>query len=388
MPPNVPEPSSAVGSASPSRQIKVEDVDPELPLVIAIAAQDSQAPLRHLPSPIYNGSNIRPVQARPIPVINNNMITLTKEQWRAGTPWPEGSKRGFFQVSVRFRRPEVSQLINLDHYLQKHEAKVQSRLAGVTFLNPGELESNWVAGLVGLTTRISSTLGSTEMVSDLVHKFRGLVLILVVVARVAYDFFRLSNGQKLPRLPTMVKQISLARTYHRDLRAELNANPGVVIRDRRVVPVEQLGTITHHGVDPMLSYIAVLYRLLTSFPQRFPQEDDQSPKIWGFTHNNWQAALFVFRAFKKRRVTNMKSDNSPGERDSLDAIWYGTVAEQRSLRLASTRSPTAEAGSAMRDTSIAHSHQGDDHGGVNGSTLRMKMKVPTVFLGLQWSEAT
>ncbi|KAM6524593.1 hypothetical protein FALCPG4_010203 [Fusarium falciforme] len=154
--------------------------------------------------------------------------------------------------------------------------------------------------------------------------------------------------------------------FHRDLRAELDANPGVVIRDRRVVPVEQLGTITHHGVGPMLSSIAVLYRLLTPFPQRFPQEDDQSFKIWGFTHNNWQASLFVFRAFKKRRATNIKSDNSAGERDSLDAIWYGTVAEQRSLGLAGTRSPTAEAGNATRDTSIAHSHQGNEHGSVNG----------------------
>ncbi|KAJ4175235.1 hypothetical protein NW754_005655 [Fusarium falciforme] len=269
MPPNVPELCSAAGPANQSRQIKVEDVDPELPLVRTIAAQDSHAPLRHLPPPIHNGSNIRPVQVRPIPAINN-MITLTKDQWKAGTPWPEGSKRGFCQVSVRFRRPEVSQLANLDHHLQQHEAKVHSRLAGVTFLSPGDLESTWVAGFVGFD--------NTHQLHTWLDRD---------VARVAYDFFRLSNGQKLPRLPTMVKQISLARTYHRDLRAELDANPGVVIRDRRVVPVEQLGTITHHGVDPMLSYIAVLHRLLTSFPQRFPQEDDQSPNIWGFTHNNW-----------------------------------------------------------------------------------------------------
>ncbi|KAL6364722.1 hypothetical protein LRP88_00694 [Fusarium phalaenopsidis] len=261
MPPNVPGLSFVAGPANQSRQIKVEDVDPELPLVIAIAAQDSHAPLRHLPPPIFNGSNIRPVQVRPISVINN-MITLTKDQWKAGTPWPEGSKRGFFQVSVRFRRPEVSQLTNLDHHLQQHEARMHGRLAGATFLNPGDLEPTWIAGLVGFD--------NTHQLHTWLDRD---------VARVAYDFLRLLNGQKLPCLPAMVKQIFRARTFHRDLRAELDANPGVVIRDRRVVPVEQLGTITHHGVDPMLSYIAVLYRILTSFPQRFPQEDDQSPKI-------------------------------------------------------------------------------------------------------------
>ncbi|KAL6364721.1 hypothetical protein LRP88_00693 [Fusarium phalaenopsidis] len=62
----------------------------------------------------------------------------------------------------------------------------------------------------------------------------------------------------------------------------------------------------------------------------------------------------------------MKSDNSPGERGSLDAIWYGTIAEQRSLGPAGTRSPTAKAGNTMRDTIIAHSNRGNEHGGVNG----------------------
>ncbi|KAI8718083.1 hypothetical protein NCS52_00886300 [Fusarium sp. LHS14.1] len=271
-------------------------------------------PPKHLPARISGESGVRPVQIRPIPATNNR-DTLTKEQWKAGFPWPKGGKRAYFRQSARFKRPEISQPTNLQDLVQRNEAKKNNRLSGVTFLNPyDDSKLSWVAGL---------------------------------------------NGQKLPTLSNIVKELSNLRTRHPYLRGELDRNPGVVIRNGGVVSVQVLYTIAHHQEDSSLSYVAVLYRLLTSFPQRFLEDPDQNNnKIWGFTHNNWQAALCVFRAFKKRRSTAMKLDTSPSERTNLGAVWYGTIAEQSTLGLEDMNSLTTEAQNAVNDMNFAQSHEG------------------------------
>ncbi|RTE76983.1 hypothetical protein BHE90_008561 [Fusarium euwallaceae] len=332
MPPKRPGSPSTAGPSDVKRQMTSEDADTDLPLAITIAEEDFDTPLRHLPALISDGSSLRPVEIRPIPVTNNR-ATLTKEQWKAGTPWPKGSKRGYFCESARFNRPQITQLVNLQDLVRQHEAKKNNRLSGVTFLNPYDSKLLWVAGLVGFD--------NTHQLNTWLDRD---------VAR---------NGQKSPTLPAIVKEISHIPISHPYLRAELDKNPGVVIRNRGVAPVQELDTITHEQADKNLSYIAALYRILTSFPQRFPKDpEDHDHKIWGFTHNNWQAALCVLRAFKKWRGSDMKSDQRPSERTNLNAVWYGTPNEQNSLGLADMNSLTTEARNALDDVEFADSHEG------------------------------
>ncbi|UPL03878.1 hypothetical protein LCI18_014812 [Fusarium solani-melongenae] len=215
-----------------------------------------------------------------------------------------GSKRRYFRETTTFTRPEISQPINLQDLVRQHEAKKNSRLDGVTFLNPhDDSKSTWIAGLVGFdnTYQLNTWLD----------------------------------------------------------RDELDANPGVLIRGHHFVPVQDLDTITHQQVDPNLSYIAILYRLLTSFPERFLEHpDNHNRKIWKFTHNNWQAALCVVRAFKKRRGLGLKSDRSPSESNNLNAVWFGSITEQNSVGLADMNSLAAEARNAVDDMNFATSHEG------------------------------
>ncbi|KAH7259904.1 hypothetical protein B0J15DRAFT_464654 [Fusarium solani] len=174
MPPKRPGSPSAAGPSDAKRLMTSEDVDLDLSLAITIADEDSDDPLRHLPAPIADGSNLRPVQIRPIPATSNR-ATLTKEQWKAGTPWPRGSKRAYFRQSARFNRPEISQPTNLQDLVRQHEAKKNSRLSGVTFLNPyDDSKLSWVAGLVGF---------------DNTHQFN--TWLDRDVARVVFDFSRL-----------------------------------------------------------------------------------------------------------------------------------------------------------------------------------------------------
>lgn len=149
MPPKRPGSPSNAGPSDTKRQMTSGDVNPHLSLAITIADEDCDDPLRHLPAPISDGSSLRPVQIRPISVTNNR-VTLTKEQWKAGVPWPKGGKRAYFQESARFNRPQTSQPTNLQDLVHQHEAKKNSRLSGVTFLNPyDDSKLSWVAGLVG-----------------------------------------------------------------------------------------------------------------------------------------------------------------------------------------------------------------------------------------------
>ncbi|RSL56148.1 hypothetical protein CEP53_006861 [Fusarium sp. AF-6] len=283
MPPKLPGSPSTAGPSDVKRQMTSEDEDagPDLSLTITVADEDSDTPLRHLPAPISDDSSLRPVEIRPIPVTNNG-VTLTKEQWKAGTPWPMGGKRAYFCESARFHRPQTTQPANLQDLVRQHEATKNSRLSGVTFLNPYDSKLSWVAGLVGF---------------DNTHQ--------------------------------------LNTWLDRD-----DKNPGVVIRNRSVAPIQELDAITHEQADKNLSYIAALYRILTSFPQRFLEDaEDHNRKIWGFTHNNWQAAL-------------------PSERTNLNAVWYGTLNEQSSLGLADMNSLTTEAQNAVTDMDFAQSHEG------------------------------
>lgn len=77
MPPKRPESPSTAGPFDAKRLMTSKDVNPNLSLAITIADEDSDDPLRHLPAPIADGSNLRPVQIRPIPA-KSNRATLTK----------------------------------------------------------------------------------------------------------------------------------------------------------------------------------------------------------------------------------------------------------------------------------------------------------------------
>ncbi|KAJ4316160.1 hypothetical protein N0V84_008016 [Fusarium piperis] len=176
MPLKRPGSPSTADPPDPKRQMTSEDAGPDSnpPLAIAIADEDSDTPLRHLPAPIADDSSLRPVEIRPIPG-TNNMGYLTKEQWKAGVPWPKGSKRAYFRRSTRFNRPKVSQPANLQDLVRQHEAKKKSRFSGVTFLNPyDDSKLSWVAGLVGFSNT---------------HKLK--TWLDRDVARVVFDFSRL-----------------------------------------------------------------------------------------------------------------------------------------------------------------------------------------------------
>lgn len=147
--------------------------------------------------------------------------------------------------------------------------------------------------------------------------------------------------------------------HHPYLRAHLDREPGILIIRRGLVTAQELDSVTYQRLNKNMSCIVAMYRLLTSFPQRFPEDpDDQTNKIWEFSHNNWQAAFCVLRAFKKRRSGEMKSDKSPSERTNLNAVWYGTINEQSSLGLEDMNSLTTEAQNAVSDMNFAQSHEG------------------------------
>ncbi|RSM20314.1 hypothetical protein CDV31_000809 [Fusarium ambrosium] len=325
MPPKRPGSPSTAGPSDVKRQMTSEDADTDLPLAITIADEDFDTPLRHLPAPISDGSSLRPVEIRPIPVTNNR-ATLTKEQWKAGTPWPKGSKRAYFCESACFNRPQTTQPENLEDLVRQHEAKKNSRLSGVTFLNPyDDSKLTWLAGLVGF---------------DNTHQLNTWLDRDVARVVIAKEFPRLYN-------------------FHPYLHARLNREPGVLIVRGGLVKPQELETVTCQQVDKNLSCIVTMYRLLTSFPQRFPEHpDDANRKIWEFTHNNWQAAFCVLKAFKKRRSGDMKSDKSRSERNNLNAVWYGTDTEQSSVELADMNSLTPAAQNAVDDMKFAQSHEG------------------------------
>lgn len=74
----------------------------------------------------------------------------------------------------------------------------------------------------------------------------------------------------------------------------------------------------------MATVIACAYRLMTSFPLRFPENDrpeSEADSIWGHSHNNWQSALMCVQFFKNYRGKAMI--NFAKKSREIVAKWQG-----------------------------------------------------------------
>ncbi|KAM5363845.1 hypothetical protein ACJZ2D_011821 [Fusarium nematophilum] len=318
-------PGSPLPEESPAKQAK-QDIEtlPDQPAGESNAVppqqeEDDDTPLRDLPAISPPGSALRPLRVRPIPTTDNG-ARLSADQWEQGFPWPKGSRMQYFRRLGRRLHPITLNCRNLTKLVLNYEKGIEKKtlLPGVTFLSPmhtSVLYPQWVAALVKLRSVFQL---NTFLDRD--------------VARVAHDLVRLHNltdkRKRAPNTKDIIQGILHVNGIYPDLRTTLERNPGTLVRGSAhldLIPFDEIAAVTLDDIDIVASYIATLYRLLTSFPKFFRGHSAKGPaSIWGHTHDNWQAAFVVFEAFRDRRRKSLDINENP---DSKEAQWYGLITD-------------------------------------------------------------
>ncbi|KAM0425346.1 hypothetical protein ACHAPT_009402 [Fusarium lateritium] len=116
-----------------------------------------------------------------------------------------------------------------------------------------------------------------------------------------------------------------------------------------LIPAEKVQSVTLDDIDVASSHVATIYRLLTSFPDRFPEHVSDDPhQLWGHSHNNWQAAWVIFQAFKSRRTQDCPIKKNP---KSVSATWYGFITDKEVVQSNTNLTLLEEDRRCLEDTS-------------------------------------
>jgi hypothetical protein len=123
-----------------------------------------------------------------------------------------------------------------------------------------------------------------------------------------YDLFSLyyKNKDRMPNNHTIIQGILNVERDCPGLKQKLDNNHGISIRNHtagELLTPKETGNVRLQQIDQIRSHVAVIYRLLTFFPDWFPGHSVTGlATIWGHTHDTWQAAFYVYQYFKERRT--------------------------------------------------------------------------------------
>lgn len=129
----------------------------------------------------------------------------------------------------------------------------------------------------------------------------------------------------------IISRLVAVDAHYPNLKQLLDSEPGVVVKvdpDTSLADPYKLTALRLSEWSPVATAIACAYRLMTSFPTQFPENDlpHDSPKaIWGHSHNNWQAALMCLMFFKNIRGKAMFNWKKKS-RDNVSR-WQGLTTD-------------------------------------------------------------
>lgn len=131
-------------------------------------------------------------------------------------------------------------------------------------------------------------------------------------------------------MQNVVAAIKDGPDHYPSILVHLSRSPGTFVRkggSGELIDPAEMDNVTAAEVDLLASRFAVAYRLLTSFPERFPDhvkvmgEDSTLAVVALPVVEKWQAALSVYSFFSFRRQRHQPWEH----KRTKPAVWYGHI---------------------------------------------------------------
>ncbi|KAM0258101.1 hypothetical protein ACHAQJ_004006 [Trichoderma viride] len=287
----------------------------------ALEDDDAYPPFR----PHHCGPNgMRPVALRPINQdATNSPQHLERDAWKDGAAVPINARSPWFETPAEFQRKVSISKSDVATLVEAFDKPNRARLPHCTMLAAAtsQLPTGPVmAAVVGLP--------NVPQFTTWLHRDAARFLYpLLWTLRHNPD----KETKSLEQAAKLATTLVAVNAHYPTLKSLLDSNPGVIIK---LEPELSLADPYHLTPLPLkhwsllASIIACAYRLMTSYPDRFPENNmgiDSPNAIWGHSHNNWQAALMCVQFFKNIRGKAMMNFSKKLRENA--ARWQGLTTD-------------------------------------------------------------
>ncbi|KAH7313612.1 hypothetical protein B0I35DRAFT_480289 [Stachybotrys elegans] len=290
----------------------------------------------------------------------------------SGLPWKEfqpfASYRPWFKIEDEFveHSPTFAKGATYSTLRSKWVAKSQGRPKGSRVLGFGDpltLQSNFamMAAYLGFPT----TDGYLTFLDIQLPRIAGPVLVLLNTKQ---D----SKGQQLPQAKLIWTTLTAMTDKKKEhLHQELLATRATVyfrtpphIRDTLLEEISW-----KDDLSPKESIVALMFQVMRSFPNRFrsftlnPPIAEKEHYAWGFSHEDWNRALFVIAQLRNRRL-KLKQPSGAAYPTAPHFSGYVTADQDEASKTDEQKQATLAAVEEMRASRVFNASTADQLGEV------------------------